>query len=325
MMRAAILAGLLVVSAPALAQSSQAPALGGPLAEQAVAAWSAGEYGRAVALWARMPNDPDALYNLGQAYRLGRGVPADLVAARRYYEQALTAGHARAAEQLGVMLYSDVSTRAQAWPFLDRAASTGSARARLLMGVMSLERGSFYDLSRARSYIDAAAAANVPGALEARQRLASVVAASGGSMSPPVRGTPTMASSTFTSSSAPPTRMAAAMPAARVAPTVTAARVAPTVTAPAADYARRVVAAPIPSARTVTSVPQMAPQMVARPVVAAQAVMPTRSAVDAVVSSPAVVSRTVPARPSAPVVSASAIPPSAVPSQPAAPMVIWWQ
>ena len=316
MMRAAILAGLLVVSAPALAQSSQAPALGGPLAEQAVAAWSAGEYGRAVALWARMPNDPDALYNLGQAYRLGRGVPADLVAARRYYEQALTAGHARAAEQLGVMLYSDVSTRAQAWPFLDRAASTGSARARLLMGVMSLERGSFYDLSRARSYIDAAAAANVPGALEARQRLASVVAASGGSMSPPVRGTPTMASSTFTSSSAPPTRMAAAMPAARVAPTVTA---------PAADYARRVVAAPIPSARTVTSVPQMAPQMVARPVVAAQAVMPTRSAVDAVVSSPAVVSRTVPARPSAPVVSASAIPPSAVPSQPAAPMVIWWQ
>ena len=50
-----------------------------------VDAWSAGDYATAVAEW-QVPaqnGDADALFNLAQAYRLGRGVPADINRARQ--------------------------------------------------------------------------------------------------------------------------------------------------------------------------------------------------------------------------------------------------
>ena len=42
-----------------------------------IAAWQAGDYARAVAEWRPLAEagDADAQFNLGQAYRLGRGVP----------------------------------------------------------------------------------------------------------------------------------------------------------------------------------------------------------------------------------------------------------
>ena len=57
-------------------------ALASPLAadvKRGVDAWSAGDFDTAVNEW-RLPaqqGNPDALFNLGQAYRLGRGVPGD--------------------------------------------------------------------------------------------------------------------------------------------------------------------------------------------------------------------------------------------------------
>ena len=48
-----------------------------------VDAWSRGDYAAAVKEW-RQPainGDADAQFNLGQAYKLGRGVPVDLKAA----------------------------------------------------------------------------------------------------------------------------------------------------------------------------------------------------------------------------------------------------
>ena len=45
-----------------------------------VDAWQAGNYPAAVAEWRPLAiaGDADAQFNLGQAYKLGRGVPADL-------------------------------------------------------------------------------------------------------------------------------------------------------------------------------------------------------------------------------------------------------
>ena len=58
--------------------------------KQGVDAWSAGNFTQAVTEW-QLPaenGDADALFNLAQAYRLGRGVPADINRARALYQQA---------------------------------------------------------------------------------------------------------------------------------------------------------------------------------------------------------------------------------------------
>lgn len=51
-------------------------------------------------------DDADALFLLGKAYDLGRGVEADAGTARAYYERARTLGSARASHNLGVMAMS---------------------------------------------------------------------------------------------------------------------------------------------------------------------------------------------------------------------------
>ena len=77
-------AGLLLVSPPARAD-----------VKAGVDAWSAGDYARAVVEWQgpAAKGDPDALFNLAQAYRLGRGVEVDNARARRLYEEAAKLGH----------------------------------------------------------------------------------------------------------------------------------------------------------------------------------------------------------------------------------------
>ena len=59
-----------------------------------VDAWSAGDFSRAVVEWQgpAAAGDPDALFNLAQAYRLGRGVEIDNARARKLYEQAASLG-----------------------------------------------------------------------------------------------------------------------------------------------------------------------------------------------------------------------------------------
>ena len=63
---------LLLSAAPALAD-----------VKSGVDAWQAGDYQTAVAEWRPLAvaGDADAQFNLGQAYKLGRGVPADMVQA----------------------------------------------------------------------------------------------------------------------------------------------------------------------------------------------------------------------------------------------------
>lgn len=54
-------------------------ALVGATVRDGVDAWSRSDYAAAVAEWQgpAEAGDPDAMFNMGQAYRLGRGVPTD--------------------------------------------------------------------------------------------------------------------------------------------------------------------------------------------------------------------------------------------------------
>ena len=54
-----------------------------------VDAWSNGDYATAVKAWQApaAAGDADAMFNLAQAYKLGRGVPQDLAKAEALYDQ----------------------------------------------------------------------------------------------------------------------------------------------------------------------------------------------------------------------------------------------
>lgn len=101
-----------------------------------VDAWSRGDYAAAVREWEGPAGagDPDAMFNLGQAYRLGRGVPVDLQRAERFYARAAAAGHLQAADTYGLMLFQDGRHEA-ALPYVTDAARRGDARSQYLLGV----------------------------------------------------------------------------------------------------------------------------------------------------------------------------------------------
>lgn len=72
-----------------------------------VDAWSRGDYTAAVREWKEpaAKGDPDAQFNLAQAYKLGRGVKQDTAKAESLYEQAAAQGHLQAADNYGLMLF----------------------------------------------------------------------------------------------------------------------------------------------------------------------------------------------------------------------------
>ncbi|MXO60978.1 sporulation protein [Altererythrobacter salegens] len=101
-----------------------------------VDAWSRGDYGAAVREWEgpAAAGDPDAMFNLGQAYRLGRGVPVDARKAEVLYARAAAAGHIKAADTYGLMLFQD-GRRDAALPYIESAASRGDPRSEYLLGI----------------------------------------------------------------------------------------------------------------------------------------------------------------------------------------------
>ena len=129
-----------------------------------VDAWSRGDYAAAVAEWEgpAAAGDPDAMFNLAQAYRLGRGVPIDLARAETLYAAAADAGHLQAADTYGLLLFQD-GRRAQALPYVMEASARGDARAHYLLGIGHfngdmLER----DWERAYALMTLANAAGMP-------------------------------------------------------------------------------------------------------------------------------------------------------------------
>lgn len=100
-----------------------------------VEAWQRGDHNAATAIWRRLATkgDPDAAFNLGQAYRLGRGVPADSGQAKAWFERAAGKGHLDAMVSLGILLF-DAGNRTEAMRWLMRAAERGEPRALLVAG-----------------------------------------------------------------------------------------------------------------------------------------------------------------------------------------------
>lgn len=101
-----------------------------------VDAWGRGDYPFAVREWQAdaAKGDTDAQFNLGQAYRLGRGVPQDMAKAEDLFGKAAAAGHIQASDNYGLLLFQR-GQRAQALPFIRAAADRGDARAQYLLGI----------------------------------------------------------------------------------------------------------------------------------------------------------------------------------------------
>lgn len=102
-----------------------------------VEAWKRGDYTAAVGEWrkAAIAGDPDAQFNLGQAYKLGRGVPVDLAMAESWYRKAAAQGHAQAEDNYGLALFQD-GKPAEALPWLEKSVARDEPRAELVLGTM---------------------------------------------------------------------------------------------------------------------------------------------------------------------------------------------
>ena len=98
-------------------------------------AWQKGDATGAVAIWRPLADrgDADAAFNLGQAYRLGKGVPLDLAKAQDMFERAARTGHVDAQTTLGLLLFQN-GNRVAALRWLKGAADLGEPRAMLVYG-----------------------------------------------------------------------------------------------------------------------------------------------------------------------------------------------
>jgi len=151
---AATAAALVVAGAPALAQSVEA----------GIGAWQAGNYDEAVRAWRPLADrgNADAQFNLGQAYKLGRGVPVNANLAEQWYERAARQGHVQAGANLGLILFQN-GQRQRAMPYIQRAAEGGDPRAQYILGT-ALFNGDLVtrDIPRAYAHMSRAAAAGLP-------------------------------------------------------------------------------------------------------------------------------------------------------------------
>lgn len=96
------------------------------------------EFGAAVQAWQGLAShgDADALYNLAQAYKFGKGVPQNMAKAEELFAQAAAKGHVQAADNYGLLLFQR-GDGTGALPYILAAAERGDARAQYLLGISS--------------------------------------------------------------------------------------------------------------------------------------------------------------------------------------------
>jgi uncharacterized protein len=100
-----------------------------------VDAWSRGDYTAAITQWRPLAinGDADAQFNLGQAYKLGRGVPVDLKLAEDWYRKAALSGHLQAEDNYGLILFQN-GDRQKALPYIEKSSARGEPRAQYVLG-----------------------------------------------------------------------------------------------------------------------------------------------------------------------------------------------
>jgi uncharacterized protein len=132
----ASLASVLLV-APASAQRSPAAAAQDDPVKAGVDAYERGDYRTAVEKWRPAANqgNADAQFNMGQAYKLGRGVAADPKQAESWYGKAARQGHEQAEGYYGLALFEN-GKRSDAVQWLQRAVGRDDARAQYILGIM---------------------------------------------------------------------------------------------------------------------------------------------------------------------------------------------
>ena len=244
---AAAAAALLATGAPVAAQNVEA----------GVRAWEAGNYEEAIRNWRPLADsgDQDAQFNLGHAYRLGRGVPQNMTLAEQWYERAARAGHVEAQAMYGLILFQN-NRRQEALPFIQRTAERGDRRAQYVYGT-ALFNGDVVarDWPRAYAFMSRAAAQGLPYAqsqlTEMEQHLSAEDRARGTELAQAMAASaPPAAAPTRVASATPPvsTRPAPAPQIAQAnAPTATAAnRPPPSATPPTPRPVQPQAAAPRP-------------------------------------------------------------------------------
>ena len=145
-----------------------------PLSAQSVKAgidaWQRADYAGAIATWRPLAEkgDADAQFNLGQAYRLGKGVPLNLGAAQSWFERAANSGHLDAQTTLGLLLFQN-GNQPEGIKWLRKAAEQGEPRALLVYGTALYNGdGVTQDRMLGYAYVSRAAA---QGLVPARQTL----------------------------------------------------------------------------------------------------------------------------------------------------------
>jgi uncharacterized protein len=180
---------LQMIGRDAMKRVMAAGTLGGPLAlaimavpaqadvRAGVDAWSRGDYAAAVQQWQgpAARGDADAQFNMGQAAKLGRGIPRDMARAEDWFHKAARQGHARAADNYGVLLFQS-GRQSEALPWLRASADRGEPRAMYILGVAAFN-GDYQpkDWVRAYALMTRAAASGLPQAMESLRTMNEVI------------------------------------------------------------------------------------------------------------------------------------------------------
>jgi hypothetical protein len=126
---AASAAAFLLIGANAVAGAAPSDVKAG------VDRWMRGDYAGAIAQWRPLAEagNADAQFNLGQAYKLGRGVPANAATAQSWYQKAARQGHEQAQVNVGLLLYNG-GRKQEALPWIRKAVELGDPRAQYILG-----------------------------------------------------------------------------------------------------------------------------------------------------------------------------------------------
>jgi uncharacterized protein len=140
----------ILISGALIALSLSTPALADVKA--GIDAYQRGDFASAVSAWRPLAiaGDADAQYNLGQAYRLGRGVPVDPQMAESWFKKAADQGHERARNAYGLTLFQN-GRRQEAIPYIEEAAGNNFPQSQYVYATL-LFNGDMVEKDWVRSY-----------------------------------------------------------------------------------------------------------------------------------------------------------------------------
>ena len=233
---------------------------------EGVEAWRNGDYARAIAEWQPLAEsgDADAQFNLGQAYKLGRGVPQDMARARDLFGSAARQGHLRAEANYGLILFQD-GNRQEAMPHIVNAANRGEPRAQYIYGT-AMFNGDFTprDWPRAYAMMTSAARAGLPQAQASLRQMDEYIPLDQRQAGTAMADRMAAAAEADMASAPPPADLPPAAPQPAPAPATQQPAPAPVATPPPASAP--VPTSPIASAPATRPTPATAPPPAATPV-----------------------------------------------------------